>query len=344
MKIIYHIVFACSILLGCMSCSKHSNTNNPCDISLGNVYASPYSEPIWHPSGKVIGFNHTPTKSINFGTASKCYIDADYTFNVDSTGFWLINSDGTNQRRILPYTLVSPSWSADGKWLAYSQNGTIYKMPFDGQKLDTNAIVQLSTIGNNVSPTWNYQSNKIAYVETVCNTTTQCGIWLYDSTSQANINQFLVMYGTDPSWLHSSDSFLYHTTYYGTDGFRGGDSLWVYSQINHQKQFLKFIGTPYVNNRIFQASPDDSKIAFVAQSNISNAGVQICTINIDGSNFKQLTTSGAQQFTWGPDGRMVYVDFDNVTIDQSHGVLWIMNADGSNKTQLTYNRYVVINP
>jgi Tol biopolymer transport system component len=312
------------------SCKKH----NDCS-SLATTPICPYTDPIWHPTGKVIGFNHIPVKT-ETTIGSGCNMYQEYGYKLDSAGFWLVNADGTNQRRVLPYTLVTPSWSADGKWLTFANGGDIFKMPFDGQKLDTTTVVRITSTGNNYSPSWNYQSLKMAYGKTVCNGPGSCGIWLYDSMNAIAPYQFLVPYAAEPNWYHTTDTFLYYTAFLSNRGEMLGDTLWTYNLPSRQKQLLKVISTPYVDNRMFQTSPDDSKIAFI--SDVNTRGVLICSINIDGSNFKELTSTSTKGFTWSSDGRIVYVNFDYSTVSKISGTLWIMNADGSGKTQLTYNQ------
>ncbi len=68
---------------------------------------------------------------------------------------------------------------------------------------------------------------------------------------------------------------------------------------------------------------------------------QLCTINSNGSGFKQLTTGGYLGFSWSPDGKIVYVNHDWGRIDETKGTLWKMAADRSYKQQLTNHRATV---
>jgi Tol biopolymer transport system component len=78
-------------------------------------------------------------------------------------------------------------------------------------------------------------------------------------------------------------------------------------------------------------SPDGTKIAF------DSGGTVVDVMNADGSDLKGLTAwnnnylAGATP-SWSPDGtRIVYTNPDR----KNREVLWVMNADGSGKKQLT---------
>lgn len=61
-------------------------------------------------------------------------------------------------------------------------------------------------------------------------------------------------------------------------------------------------------------------------------------MNSDGSDPQKLTDYGAQDPTWTPDGKIIYVHYNYYKYhDTSNGTLWIMDADGSNKQQITFN-------
>lgn len=87
---------------------------------------SPYDDPIWHPSGSLIGFNHMPIKEIKYTYGYECPRQASYIYNYDSAGFYLINGNGLNKRMVLPYKLLTPAWSSDGQWIAFANGGQIF--------------------------------------------------------------------------------------------------------------------------------------------------------------------------------------------------------------------------
>ncbi|MBN2636483.1 MAG: PD40 domain-containing protein [Prolixibacteraceae bacterium] len=306
--------------------------------SFPEVPSSPYDDPIWHPSGEIIGFNHIPVKEIRFNDGYKCPRNPDYFFEEDSIGFWLINADGTNQRRVLPYTLHSPVWSPDGNWIAITQGGNIFKIPFDGEQFDTTAIEQLTFEGIGPFPALSPKSNYIAYTETTCSEIKQCGIWMYDINSGKQ--ELIGLYGMYPSWHPFNDSLIFLTNVIDSKGNDIGDSIWIYNTISNTKHQFKYISLPHYDTRLLQYSPTGKEIAFISALN-SGGGPQLYTINSDGSNLKQLTTTGAQNFSWSPDGEIVYLNFD-YSIDETKGTLWVMDADGNNKRQLTHNNFKII--
>lgn len=103
----------------------------PCPPFL-TVPIPPYDSPAWHPSGEFIGFNHTPLLKINYPYGEHC--QGVYEWDSEKSGFWSINTDGTNMRRIFPYKLQNPVWSPDGEWIAFvlplGYEGHICKMRF----------------------------------------------------------------------------------------------------------------------------------------------------------------------------------------------------------------------
>ena len=105
-------------------------------------------------------------------------------------------------------------------------------------------------------------------------------------------------------------------------------------------------------------SPDGARIAFVSERGRND---EIFVINVDGSGLTRLTTTpGAETYpTWSPDGRRLafayqasrepsralstargdfYITRDLFTLAASQADIWVMNVDGSGRTQLTRQR------
>jgi len=113
------IILIC-ILIAVVGCNRDEPKVDPCP-PFALVYSPAFSDPIWHPSGDFIGFNYRPivSKDISRGT-EKC---PRFIYDDDQRGFYLIDEDGSNLRKILDYELQNPTWSPDGDWIAFSAGG-----------------------------------------------------------------------------------------------------------------------------------------------------------------------------------------------------------------------------
>jgi Tol biopolymer transport system component len=109
------------------------------------------------------------------------------------------------------------------------------------------------------------------------------------------------------------------------DSLRGGNSLYLLDSSTGTRRFLAQGWNP-------DWSPDGRWIAY-------NCGVQICKIRVDGSEPVQLTEVGRNFFPdWSPDGERIAYDRSEAD-EAGPGGVWIMNADGSEKSFVTGGAY-----
>jgi Tol biopolymer transport system component len=83
-------------------------------------------------------------------------------------------------------------------------------------------------------------------------------------------------------------------------------------------------------------SPVEPKIAFVR----SGSGI-ICTADLEGNNVVELREGGCPR--WTHDGQMI-VFADNVSGEDTPTQIFIMNADGTGRKQLTDEKFDCRNP
>ena len=319
------------ILEGCKD-SNPVNNNPPCGgIGPLIVPEPPYNSPIWHPSGKFIGFNHTPLVSITYPYGEGCW--GAQHFRRDSTGFWLINPDGTNMHRIFPYTLQTPAWSPDGQWIAFSlpiggDEVHIFKMRFNGNGFDTTSLVQLTSKGRNFFPDWSPDGQWIAYDRSLADSSGPGGIWVMRNNGTMKRSLFG---GAFPDW-HPNGNILIGAI--GISPMTAGTRFVRYDfSLSNVIDTLLAVGN---DNRFPRYSPDETRIAFWSSSNL-------WIMDSTGGNLKQLTIQGVDvdfglPFSWSPAGSsIVYTDYRSDDWGYDNGILWILNTNTGEKKQLTFN-------
>lgn len=298
------------ILTGCQENEPTSGDNcPPFDI----LNSPPFDSPIWHPTQDIIGFNHTPLASIEFPYGSIC--GGIFVFDQDSSGFWLINTDGTNLRRILSNRLDSPTWSHDGQWIAFSANGNIYKMKFSNQELHPDTTVQLTYSGSNSFPAWSPDDMWIAYSNVIGDS---IGIWISPTNGSGVRNYFA--FGGQPVWLDSTN-ILY-----------GNQGLWI-EDLQHSVKSQILIEA----NRVITGPRVKNGRVFLA------LGDSIYAVNVDGSNVEKIHSSSIEidsgvPLSLSPDGAILcFTKFNARTHDMNNGTIWKHDLLTKLDTQLTVN-------
>lgn len=315
------------------SCSDilTENDKEPCP-TFHTVPRAPYDSPVWHPNGNLIGFNYTPLDSITYPYGEHCI--GEQHFNYDSSGFWLINYDGTNQRRILQYTLQTPVWSPDGKSIAFVSGGQIFKMPFIDRKFDTTQIIQLTYEGNNFFPTWSPD-----------------GAWIaYDSNKDSPNGMYFI-------WRMKSDGL--HKVRIAYDPVQGEIRMPHWSpdgnSIVHIRSSLEFnSAAPEIcimdtngsnfNRLTFNDLIDDHPkysshgdfISFIQ----TNSGRNLILTDDSGVNLLTFANNRiGESYSWAPNGiKIIFIYFDPFDWSYTNGTIWELDIDTGELKQLTSNK------
>lgn len=314
------------VLTGCQDLGTPVKEKPPCP-SIRTLPLSPYGVPIWHPSGNFLGFNYTPLERIEYPYGEHC--QGRYFWKYDSMGFWLVNSDGTNMRRVC-YPLDEPAWSPDGQWIAFVSGIQIFKMRFFGSGFDTTMPIQLTSQGNNFSPAWSPDGQWIVYDRPLADSSGSAGIWLMKPDGREKRPLFGAAI---PTWHPNGQIVL------GVVG-TSPTSIW--------KRFLQYDVVQSTNLGTFDAvvgndnrnphySPDGTKIAFSSKPSQGNGNIWL--MNSDGSNLRQLTIEGSTTgLSWSPDGKKIaYVSYRFTDWSYANGTIWTIVVETGEQTQLTFN-------
>jgi TolB protein len=272
------------------------------------VYPCFDAGPSWSPDGSIIVYTHTHIIEI--------HRSGRYHVEEDSSGLWFIDPDGSNPRMFLSGGKRINGWGADwspgGEWIAFESGRRIGKIKANGE-----APIQL-TSWDGFFPAWSPDGKRIAYS---IHAGDSGGTWIMDADGG---NNHKIGGGREPDWSPEGDKIIF------SGKIEGGAGVCIADTNGRNPRLIHHGG----GNPSF--SPDGSEIVFVMQD--YGGPNQVWVVNSDGSAPRRLTTEGGNEPCWSPDGRcIVYTQHDWWRYDpQNNGVLFIMNADGSEKRQLTF--------
>jgi TolB protein len=258
-------------------------------------------EPAWSPNGEWIAFVHADSAP-------------------GKSGIYLVSPDGQKIQQWHEQFAEGPARSPDGQWIAFSQNAQIWKKKIDGDSLE-----QLTFEVRNFFPAWSPDGLWIAFDAFIKDKTSLYAVWKMESNGD---NKTLIANTPEegavrmPYWLNNK---IIHIRY-----LKGVYSSEVFS-MGHDGENLKRLTYNEATDYYPKLSRNTGKIVFSSQP--GDGWPQIWTINADGSDLKQLTDTQGYSCDWSPDGNyIVYTDSRG-----ENGRLWIMDADGNNKRQLTFD-------
>jgi len=294
---------ACNVTPSPFPTPTPSPTPTPEPTPTPSASPTPFPTPILPPAGN---------GKIAFRRATQIYVmDANGANPTNIT-----NNPGTFSR--------DPAWSPDGTKIAFSRDqnpvtdsSDIYVMNADGSNL-----IRLTTHpGMDSEPAWSPDGTKIAF-----NSARNGNPDIYVMNANGS-NQTRLTTDPDidiqPTWSPDGGKIAF-TSYRD-----GGKQVFVMDANGSNQTSL----TPGSGEHQEAAwSPDGTKIAF-------RKGGRICVMSASGGDQTQLTSGGADRWpAWSPDGTKIAFnrgETPDIPIQQDD--IFVINADGSNLTNLTDN-------
>jgi TolB protein len=181
-------------------------------------------------------------------------------------------------------TNMSPAWTSDGTRLAFSSSRTgdpeIYLVDADGRNLKRVTAFR----GPDVSPVWNPKTN--AQIAWVSGRTGLPQIYLMDSDG-TNVQRVTDQgYAVSPSWSPNGQYLAFSWIRHYGPGAPGNQDIYVMDIVS--KRFVQL--THDAGRNDFPSwSPDGRHLVFQSDR---NGPFQIWTMLADGTQQKQLTTTG----------------------------------------------------
>jgi Tol biopolymer transport system component len=230
------------------------------------------------------------------------------------TGLYVANIDGTNRKLLLKGDHYSPSWSPDGHWLVFSSDGTLEITNLIGDSIRTFQGIQDLPL---YSPDWSADGKEILFSAPL---TINGGVFKM-SPDFHTIKRILDPQrnnGMYASWSPDRSKIVYQK----------GNQSW-----NSVELFI--IDTALISEiRLTNDAKDDRDAVWSPSGDLIawSRNVRVMIMSIDGTN--QKTLDYGQDPSWS--SKSDYIIYSNANAEMTKEVLWRINLDGSNKTQITF--------
>jgi Tol biopolymer transport system component len=251
--------------------------------------------------------------------------------NGTSNQTWVMKPDGRARHLLIQYGQM-PSWSPDGKKLAYVGS---YLDPKTDNYEPRLYVMNANRSGRHrlpitlgvADPAWSPDGTKIAFVGGDGSAGPPAGGSIYVVNANGSGLQRLTTSDSDsaPTWSPDGKTIAYEQA---PDMFTGRSSVFVMNADGSAPREIA-AGVQVFSNLAW--SPDGTKIAYL------QAGVNgIFTMNPDGSGRHELnnTVSGATSPTWSPDGTRIAFEAGS-KFSPRQGI-YVMGADGRAVRQLNH--------
>jgi len=277
------------------------------------------SHPVWSPDGQWLAFQEISSPDLD-------------ALPMGSSTLWIVSSQGGAPRQLTqannpPGTHYAPSWSPDGKRVAFINFNTVspqvWSIAVSGDGLQS--ITKHGT-GDKSWPIYSPDGKSIYYNrgETFWKTPVSpaTGAAVGEPIKVGDLGTTVIRNAT----LSANGKWIAYTASTSTNNLISVPMSPLTNQPDGSPSFLtNQPGTRHVSPAF---SPDGTKIAFSAytKGNVSNVWIA----NADGGNLNQVTTAGGRVPSWYPDGKQLAFMSDR----QGRRRFWTVAAAGGNEKVL----------
>ncbi|MEW5908583.1 MAG: Tol-Pal system beta propeller repeat protein TolB [Thermodesulfobacteriota bacterium] len=232
---------------------------------------------------------------------------------------YICDFDGTNPRQFTRNKAItlSPAWSADGNWMAY----TSYvkgKPDLFIRHLKENQNTRIEHEGLNITPAWHPRRSELAATLSFSG---DQEIYLLTQTGKV-IKRLTQSSGIDvsPSWSPDGTRFAFVSKRSGTP------QIHIQHMDSNQVERVTFYGK---HNTQPAWSPSGDRIAYTS---MEKGETNIFTVGTDGKNPVQLTHHARdnESPTWSPDGNLIAFSSNR----EGKTRIYVMTAFGTDQRRL----------
>ncbi len=239
-----------------------------------------------------------------------------YTGSLNSSDLFLMNTDGTEQTLLLHGS--SATWSADSKNIAFhaSASGTGTPLRTDPGSATSDSDIFVVNVDD----------------------------LLAGVAQPRNLTNSPDKIDDDADWSPDGQTIVYTAHDLGDEGPNWPLRPFISNTAEIYVRNADGTGTPTrltyndEEERGPSWSPDGSQITFACRVGGGTADFEICVMNADGSDRVQLTDNSVADLTptWSPDGQHILFHRTVGGAGSGNQQLFIMNADGTQQTQVTF--------
>jgi len=222
--------------------------------------------------------------------------------------------DGNNRKLLLEGNHWSPSWSPDCQWLVFTSAGTLQIINLNGDSIRTFDGLQDLPL---FSPDWSIDGKEILFSAPL---TLDGGVFKMspDFLYVKRILNPQTNNGMYAKWSPDRSMIVYEK---GSQSFQSVDIFTIDTALQSEIRLTN----DDKDDRDADWSPNGNLITWTSN-------VRIMVMNIDGTEQKVLDYG--QYPSWSPKSDYIIYSFANS--DFTKEVLWKIDIDGSDKTQLTF--------